>query len=155
MTTFNIRIAEEKDLQFILNCCENFFYESPFKEYKSSFDADRVEEVIEIYLKSKKEEKVIFILSLNGKDVGLLAAIASQNLFTNDFVAIEQIWWVEKEARGKDSLSLLVMFELWAKKVGCSSCIVSSLSTEHEELLDKLYQKKGYSKTETMYFKDI
>jgi hypothetical protein len=155
MNGYDIRIATGKDKEYIEQMCFKFFQEAPHSKLKDPYSFDRVSGLIEDYLKGPKESRIIFVLTFKDKPVGMIAGLAYPNLFTNTFVALEQMWWVDAEHRGQVSTALIDMYEVWAKKVGCTSCIVSSLNTDHANLLDRLYTKRGYMKTETAYTKDL
>jgi hypothetical protein len=87
--------------------------------------------------------------------VGCIYAFAS-GVFYNPSVyqAYELIWWVRPgKQRNADALRLFLCYEEWAKKVGCSS--VQAGEVHGWNSLEKLYRKRGYTKTETSYRKRI
>ncbi len=155
MIDYNIRIASWGDKKYIEDMCYKFFQEAPHSKLKDTYSPSRVSSLIEDYLKGPKETKIIFVLTFKDEPVGMIAGLAYPNLFTDSYVALEQMWWVDEEHRGKLSVSLIEVYEAWAKKIGCTSCIVSSLETRHAPLLDRVYKKRGYMKTETAYTKDF
>jgi GNAT superfamily N-acetyltransferase len=84
--------------------------------------------------------------------VGLLAAQIITPHFSNDRVAMEWLWYVEPEYRGKDSIQLLKAYLYWAFDVmKCDHATMSTLDSALADKLHKLYTKIGFSKQENTY----
>ena len=87
---------------------------------------------------------------VDGKAVGVLAAIAEQNIFNRDYVAAELMWWVDPAHRkGKAAEKLRQAYEYWAKHIGCKTCALVDLLGN----LDNYYKRKGYERREASYLK--
>lgn len=148
MTEYNIRLAAQDDKIHLISMCYNFFQKSPFNSQR--FDPVKVNRILDEFLNGRKEEYIIFVLTHNELPVGMLAARAVPQLFSDDYMAIEQIWWIDPEHRGRHSLKLLEIYEHWAKHVGTSFATLSDLE---QNSLEKIYTRKGYSLTEKSYIK--
>lgn len=99
------------------------------------------------------ENGVIIILYDNEEPVGLLVTRRGDLLFSPAVVAQELMWYVKEEYRGKDSLSMLALFEQWATWIKAEVIAVSTLNNKFANRLGRFYEKHGFNKSETSYYK--
>lgn len=154
MNEYKFRIATIDDLYSIVRMCKDFFrasaYSSMFEE-----DEDRIVQYVQWYLSSPTNTAVVVLMDHveTNETVGMLAMLSSLLPFRFEFMAYEQIWWVDPEHRkGKVALVMLDIVEEWAKKVGCK---MVSLTALEPSPVGRLYKIKGYSLTEQAYVKRI
>jgi GNAT superfamily N-acetyltransferase len=98
-------------------------------------------------------DTVVILLRKNEKVIGFLVGFANSPLFSTDKIATEAAWYVYPEHRGRGSLKLLQAYEYWAKHV--AKCKLIQMLHLGDERLDKLYERKGYRKSEVCYIKEI
>lgn len=149
-----IKIAELEDLPGLLNVIKNFFDNSPFNgltEFNPSIASDTAKRI----LQGPKENGIILLYLKDGVVKGVLAGLAHELFFSADKVATELCWWVDEDARGRDSLELIEAYEFWAEKVGCSIVSMANLTGTTGERLDKYYKRRGYTPLETAYGKKV
>lgn len=149
-----IKIATLEDLPGVLNVVKNFFDNSPFNglaEFDPSIASDTAKNII----LGPKENGVVLIYITGGVVKGILAGLAHQMMFSKDKVATELCWWVDEDARSKESLDLIEAYEFWAEKVGCTITTMANLTGETGERLDKYYKRRGYTPLETAYGKKV
>lgn len=91
------------------------------------------------------EDKVAII-----KDGGILLAGYGPSLLGPYKQSYEIIWWVDPDKRG-NSLSMIKMYEEWAKNKGVLLIELKSLNKFSET--EKIYSKIGYEKIETSWIK--
>lgn len=77
---------------------------------------------------------------------GILLAMALPSPFSGELVAQELMWWIEPGARGKGG-AMLDAYRDWARDIGAVHCGVTCL----EERTGKIFQRRGYERTETAY----
>lgn len=100
------------------------------------------------------DEIVLFVAEDNDKLVGMLVGVVNESLFSNDKIASELAWFVEKEYRGTSvALRLLVEFEKWAKLQGCS--FIAMIDLHRVNNLENMYNKLGYELAEKTYMKKV
>lgn len=91
-----------------------------------------------------------------GKVLGLLGAHFASDPFNGEKIAAEQFWFVLPEARGTSAaMRLLDAFESEAKARGSKKILMVRLEGEFAEILDKVYQRRGYVCVERTYAKEI
>lgn len=149
-----IKLATLKDLPDLLRVLENFYVNSPFSnlvDFDRSIASVSAQKIIE----GPKEDGIVLLYLKDGIVKGVLAGLAHQMFFSRDRVATELCWWVDEDARGRDSLELIEAYEFWAEKVGCTITTMANLTGETGERLDKYYKRRGYTPLETAYGKKV
>lgn len=143
-----LRIATRQDFEYIKRLALDFFYASPYQPLGVS--EKRVEDLIENFLQADIKDNVL-LLWCDPEPVGVLAALANTNLFNEQRIAGEVIWWIDpKYRRSPAAKEMLGAYEYWWKNVAkCQIGTVVDLMGN----LDKYYTKKGYSRRETVYIK--
>lgn len=86
---------------------------------------------------------------------GCLLAFAPPHPFFPIRVANELVWWMEPNSRSLGSLKLFQAFEYWAKEIKKSDAISVTSTSSTDPVLEKYYQRKGYSKRETTWSKSL
>jgi len=144
-----IREASEDDIFDILILAREFSRESPVTH---KWDKEKTEHFILSAITNTNT--TIFVLEEGGEIVGAIIGLLNEMYMSQTLVATELAWFVSKEYRGKKgSLMLMTTFENWAKENGANyTCMgdIHGITT-----LEKLYTKKGYSKCETTYMKEV
>ncbi|WP_367354180.1 GNAT family N-acetyltransferase [Agrobacterium pusense] len=83
---------------------------------------------------------------------GVLMAAALDHPFGAGRIAMETIWYVTPQARGRGAIKMLDAYEEWAKSVGCVSAWMASLAAND---VSSLYERRGYSAVETHFMKPL
>ncbi len=100
------------------------------------------------------DEIVLFVAEDGDKLVGMLVGVVNESLFSNDKIASELAWFVEREYRGTSvALRLLAEFEKWAKLQGCS--FIAMIDLHRVNNLENMYNKLGYELAEKTYMKKV
>lgn len=151
--SLSLRLAELRDREDFLRMSRSFYEETPF--YPSiSYSEEKVEKLLHLAVETNGSQCVVILLVANEVPCGMLIGLASEVPFSNDKVASELAWWVDPPWRGRrEALQLVDAYEAWAVKVGCSSVAMSLLPTLTD--LSKLYERRGYKKTEISYLKGL
>lgn len=107
------------------------------------------------YFRGDFSNRIMLGMFKDGLLVGILGGVkVPQHFFYKDTLAVETVWWVEEEHRGKGSIKLLEAYENWAKQVGCDYCTMSSVHFKDDKL-PILYKRRGYKKVEESYMKEL
>lgn len=147
-----IRLATENDLGAIISMAFRFHQASPYQG--TQIDFEKVVEALRSYIVGNLREKVVLLLvDFLDHPRGILVGQVTDTLFGYDRQAIELMWWVDEDYRGKESLKLIEAYEDWALRVGAKIVHLALLNTKHKEKLEKLYSRKGYVETETSFVK--
>lgn len=93
-------------------------------------------------------------LRVNGVIVGAIGFTVVGDLNTTLVNAQELFWFVSPAHRGRGALSLLRAYENKAKAIGAHSVAIAHLESTHQDL-GRFYERRGYSKVETIYRKDL
>ncbi len=88
--------------------------------------------------------------------VGVLGASFTHEPFSGDFVASELFWFVREDKRqSRVGLDLLAHFEKDAKARGCKRIMMIHLANSKEDVLPKIFARRGYVPVETHYWKSL
>lgn len=92
----------------------------------------------------------------NDKVVGLLGAILSPDMNDGELVAMETFWYVHPKHRNSiESVKLLMVFELWAQKIGAKRIMMAHLLSSMPKKLASYYERRGYRPLEINYVKEL
>lgn len=137
-----LRLATEDDFQVINSLGKAFVSEFslPYAFNEETFKTN--------YTRLIQNPDCLILLLDN---VGMLMAYADKPIFSDDKIAAELAWYIlPKERKGKGGLMLLAAFEYWAKKIGCKAIQMNHLNNDK---IGRLYERRGYKKTEEIYLK--
>lgn len=85
---------------------------------------------------------------------GALAGVLAPSLFSGKLMAVEILWYVLPEYRGRsDALRLFSAFEDWAVEMKAEMISFIHLIALAPEKLEKLYRRRGYTPVEVNYLK--
>ncbi len=94
---------------------------------------------------------VVFVLELDGAAKGMLCAVAFGSPLVPMRIAVEQVFWIDPDARGHWANPFIDAYETWAKK---QNCVWASLTSNHTNYrAGKLYQRRGYANPEINFSK--
>lgn len=141
-----IREATQDDVPALLECATNFHAECP-NEY--TYNKDRVELMLSACIDNP--DRVIFVIDADGLVVGGIIGILTEMWMSEDTIATELAWFVNKEYRGRESIKLLRTYEDWAERKGADLIVVADINGVTD--LAPLYERYGYNKAETTYSK--
>lgn len=97
----------------------------------------------------------IYYVEADGVE-GILGASFTFDPFSGDFVASEQFWFVRHDKRqSRIGLDLLAKFEKDAEVKGCKRIVMVHLANSKEEVLPKVYARRGYVPAEHHYWKKL
>ena len=92
----------------------------------------------------------------DGKLVGFLGGMLSQDPFSGEHVASENFWFVDPAHRkGLGAIRLLAAFEQHAKSAGCDRIYMVHLASLTPGALERLYQRRGYELVEQTFRKNL
>lgn len=96
---------------------------------------------------------VIFVAELEGRVVGMIAAVAMEELVAKTPMLDEMVWWVEPEHRaGSIGPKLLGSLEKWARQKGLS---MVKMVAPAGSGVGKYYKRLGYEEVESSYMKRL
>lgn len=144
-----IRIATIEDLPKLGNIAKEFYSSS---EHLDDFNIEIFASNWENFIESGVG--IIFLLINNGDIIGVLGGIKYPDVNSNQLIATELFWYVEKEHRGQGG-KLLKEFEEWAKLEGCKKIIMVHMTDFMPDKLSVIYRRKGYKKMEVHYVKEV
>lgn len=135
-----IRKATHDDLPMVVSFGRDFHAVSPWREIP--FDGDSTSAFC-----SKLIDGGVILVS----DTGMIGGLMNPLYFNPSYVvACELFWWAKSGGR-----ELMEAFESWAEKEGALALQFSALGDDKEERMARLFDRAGYRKVETGYFKEI
>lgn len=145
-----LKLLTESERAAALRMATDFFNASHYKQY--GIDTDEVNDLITTFI-ADRAEKTCYILMVDEEPVGLLAALAAKNQFNKFKITAELIWWIDPGYRNfRHSTLMLDAYEYWAKEVQKAQiCQLACL----DEKLHKLYTRRGFTRGEFAYMKEI
>lgn len=135
-----IRKAKKNDLDAVVSFGSDFHAYSPWKNIP--FDPEATKAFCE-----KLIDAGVILISETGMIGGLL-----NPLYFNPkhVIACELFWWAT--SGGKE---LMKAFEEWGAENGCSAYQFSALGDHKADRMAVLFNRAGYRKVETGYFKEV
>ena len=96
----------------------------------------------------------IFISEKDDEVTGAIVCMVTEMYMSNTVIASEIAWFVSKDLRGsRSSIKLLKAFEDWGRSKGADYLGMADI--EDISNLRKLYNRLGYSVSETTYLKEV
>lgn len=147
-----IKKVTEQDLLDLSILSKQFAKEAKQNGYNLTFKQDKF---VNSFMSVVNNPDYFYLVAeVEGEAVGFFLGAVYQPLFSDDIIAAEMFWWIDKEHRGrKIALQMFKAFEEWSKEVGATEVNVSDL--QGVKNLGKLYERLGYSKSEVTYKKDL
>jgi N-acetylglutamate synthase-like GNAT family acetyltransferase len=145
-----IRLATEDDFPAIIELCREFWTHTQFSE---DFDAEHCLGMVKL----SHDHELLAVLVVNDIVQGFCAAVKSFLLAsTQAMTATELAWWVNPDHRGgKNGVVLLQFMEQLAKDQGIKYWSMVSMESSMPETINRMYERLGYTKSETIYTKVI
>lgn len=150
--TDTLRLASLDDIPYLLDLAKTQYETSGWDMIP--VDYTKARQMFEKFVIEGQKEAMVLISHDKGKAVGVMAAYAFTPLFSNSKVAVEVLWYLEPEYRGRRGVDMKQAFEYWAKLIGAEFVQYGVLSTSPDGL-EKLYQRDGMHKSETVYIKKL
>ena len=144
-----IRKANKEDLLGILVLAKEFSREAP-KTHK--WNIDKTTNFLLSAIENTNME--IFISEKDDEVTGAIVCMVTEMYMSNTVIASEIAWFVNKDLRGsRSSIKLLKAFEDWGRSKGADYLGMADI--EDISNLRKLYNRLGYSVSETTYLKEV
>lgn len=137
-----IRDATEADLQRLAEMGAKFHETTQWKDV-AAFDQVSFEETCRMLM---REDYGILLVSERGMIGGLVYPL----WFNNDHHTAQELFWWCEDGKGK---RLLVAFEKRAFEIGGSSVTMGSV--EPLKSPEKVYERRGYKHSESLYLKGL
>ena len=135
-----IRKATHDDLDRIADMGRDFHAFSPWR--KIPFDRDSTKDFC-----ARLIDGGVILIS----DHGMIGGLVNPLYFNPDFsVGCELFWWAKSGGR-----ALMEAFEEWAMEQGVSGLQFSALGDGNAERMAQLFDRAGYRKVETGWFKEV
>lgn len=135
-----LRKATHKDVDVVVDMGRDFHAYSPWRAIEFDRDATSA------FVTSLIDNGVVFI-----SDTGMIGGLMNPLYFNPSYaVACELFWWAKSGGR-----ELMKAFEDWASGNSASGIQFSSLGDERSDRMAVLFERAGYSKVETGWFKEI
>lgn len=146
-----IRRAEIEDFPQILELAREFWQQTQFKS--EPFNDEHCTNMIEM----AHSHDLLAVLDVGGVVVGFSAAVKSYLLASIEaLTATELAWWVSPDHRGgRNGYSLLKYMEYLAKESGVKYWNMASMESSMPDIVNNMYERLGYKKSETVYTKVI
>ena len=144
-----IRKANKEDLLGILVLAKEFSREAP-KTHK--WNIDKTTNFLLSAIENTNME--IFISEKDNEVTGAIVCMVTEMYMSNTVIASDLAWFVSKDLRGsRSSIKLLKAFEDWGRSKGADYLGMADI--EDISNLRKLYNRLGYSVSETTYLKEV
>lgn len=100
---------------------------------------------------------VVLVLEKDGQIIGGIGGTISPATYNFDvMVMLENFWFIHPDFRGgKGSIELFYQLETAAKNKGAFQLIMGAFNHLKINPLDRIYTKRGYRQTETLYVKEL
>lgn len=148
-----LRKAGLNDIPVLLDFGKKLLEDSTYSQ--AGFDEDVSRYNLERFILDDGKQAMV-LLSMDGdKPVGTIVAYNFQTLFSKQKVAVECVWYLEPEYRTiPRATDMMEAFEYWAKQTNCFVAQYGLLQSADPRLA-KLYQRRGCTKVEEVYYKEV
>lgn len=140
-----VREATVDDIEALLGLGRKFHVASPWADLRLDEEVARTN--LLGYL-GMENVRLLVADDLSGAIGVMLAPI----YFASAKVAQELFWWCENP---RHAMALLNLAEVWARDMGAVRFCMIRLEGLHDEQLDKLYRRRGFTPTEHTYTKAL
>lgn len=142
---FQVRCANEEDIDALLIMAESFFNESGYSEF-GEFDFESTKETMLNLIGNK---------TLLCCEVGMIGFVVFPLYMSrNTIMAQEVFWWVNDDFRGsRIGLDLLRSAEIRASEMGASIMNMICLEKLNGDKVGLIYNRLGYEKRENSYMR--
>lgn len=140
-----IREAGADDMPALISMSRKFHAISPWSHLP--IDDDRLTETLGGFLASEKVG--VFVTS----DLsGMIGVMVGPVFFATVSVAQEIAWWCERPGHGS---YLLLAAEKWARDNGAVSLQIARLAGINDDMMHRMYERRGYALSEIFYNKAL
>ena len=105
--------------------------------------------------KAQIESGNVFVIVAGIPIRGTIAGVIHTDPFGGELTCSELWWFVRKEERGSIGLRLFNEWEVEAKSRGAVRFLMAHLNGSRNDSLDNLFERKGYSKKEQIFAKEV
>lgn len=146
-----VRQATERDVADIVRMSRAFYATTTYRDY-----ADFNEESVTALTKALVADHVMLVAEIEGAVVGMVGLFVVPFLFNGDHrMAHEVVWYVDPDAQGAGAgKALLAAIEPACKANGATGIFMIHLSNSPPQAAE-IYQRMGYSHSETVYVRTI
>lgn len=135
-----VRKATYGDLDAVVRLGADFHSYSPWRDVP--FNPDATSE----FVRKLIDSGVVFM-----SDTGMIGGLLNPLYFNPEHVvAVELFWWATKNGR-----ELMQAFEEWAVENGAHSIQFSALGDDKADRMAQLFDRAGYRKVETGYYREV
>ena len=151
--TDNLKIATVEDIPYIYEILEEFFNQTNFNSLE--MDPPKVHDFVSDMILNKENNVIILSVDEDNIPMGIICATIQEHLFSRDRGAFELVWYVKKDHRkSRTGITLLNALEFWARKTECRFLqLGSAQGIEEQELVERLYERKGFVPVEKNFIK--
>ena len=139
-----IRQAEMKDRIAMVRMARAFVETA---DAPLPFDAAYAERTAKEWISAP--DKLALVLDIDGVR-GMLCGASLLSPLVPVKIAIEQVFWIDPDFRGRAAVQFIRSYEAWASEQGCN---MATLATIQSKGADCLYLRLGYDRAETHYVK--
>lgn len=143
-----IRRGTESDIGAIVEMARGFW---SLTIYDDEFCTETVTEMVELCMKAG----LMSVVEVDGKLVGFACGMKGP-LLGNSAVScgIELAWWIDPKYRNEShGVNLLMNLEQQARDAGIKYWSMVYLCSSMPDIVEKIYEKLGYNKSEVTYMK--
>lgn len=148
-----IRLGKKEDFEEIYRMGKAFMETSDLIK-SIGWERQSVKKLVDLFVEN--QSALGLVAEEDGKLVGMLGLLIAPHLFNNNVLVAEEIaWWVEPEYRKKIGFQMLDLVEKILEKRGIKHFGMKFLSNENlsPEIMERMYARRGYKKTETIMTK--
>lgn len=149
MTSMKTRIAEPPDKLSVIELARKFHQCTAYTAIP--FDAETASDLFD----SALGQNLVFVAEHGGEVVGFVLGLAFPSVLNKKvLMGSELAWWVEPEYRGTSAgIKLLNHIEQSAQTLGVKAWSMICLESLSPDMVEAIYLRMGYRKSERSYTK--
>ena len=101
-----------------------------------------------------KGSMTVLVMEEDRDLIGSMAFLISPDLHDGKLTAVETYWFMHPDHRG-NGMKLFDAFEKIAIGLGCKKLAMIHMMDSYPEVLERLYERKGYTLIEKHYVKEV
>lgn len=154
-TLGNIRIAELKDIDRVVDICEDYYKDLKYDKHLP-FDRDFVrEQILFFYFSDQTKDKsvIIYYEDETGRIVAFAGVVLTPSMHSRNWNAVVNLLYA-KDSSSYKGLKLLRLCEEWARYKGAKSFRVSKTNLSPDKI-ESLFKRLGLYEKEVVYYKEL
>lgn len=151
-----VRYAEFSDLVPATQMLIDSYNTTEYSQHNAKPDAESVASAV-IGMIDNPTAVVLLATTDDGEPIGIAGAVGHQLwLNLSHTIAQELFWYVAPDhRRSRAGKMLMEGLDTWSRAIGADTLCVASVRSKHQNRINQIFEKQGFTRTETLFTKEL